>query len=180
MDFRNRETRRSGNRTYPRRGKTPIPFGKALLLPAGSAELHRKYGGTHRKSRERSCGTSGGPGEIGAVLLSAFILLEKSARPGSLLTLIARTNINSFLCRRTKAGFVVSVHGETRFDRSLPSLDGGRFDRSKQQLGFSFARNENPRSRLRRLKKNLASAVLEVLEKHDWAIASIERSLRYE
>lgn len=53
-------------------GKMPILFERALLLPAGSAELHRKYG--ERTERAvRICKTSG-PSEIGAVLLSMLVL----------------------------------------------------------------------------------------------------------
>jgi len=73
-------------------------FERALLLPAGCAELHRKYG--ERTERvERGAGRLGGPGEIGAVLLSALALSGKCQLV--LLTLIAEANINSFPYRRT-------------------------------------------------------------------------------
>lgn len=103
--FRNR-TRCSRNRMYnstrAARGKMPILFERALLLPAGSAELHRKYG----ERTERAGRGTARPG-ADQVKSEPYYYRRSSCsrrvtRPRSLLTLIAGANINSFPYRRER------------------------------------------------------------------------------
>lgn len=66
---------------------------KGIVVAGRKRRIAPEIRWTHRKSRERSCKTSG-PGEIGAVLLSALVLPGKCQLV--LLTLIVEANINSF------------------------------------------------------------------------------------